>query len=134
MQYHWKNHMWNIISCLILPKSLTYLFIAVIYKYHWSDSSYRKWNRKFTGPLLLLLLLLWTTTLMRACVTHLTKHLSRDYATYWIGWLEDESAVWNIQIDTKKYFDTWFYRCFVMMLDADTRYSIGDTIMRRYQK
>ena len=28
------------------------------------------------------------------------KHLSRDYA---IEWLEDESAVWDIQIDTKKY-------------------------------
>ena len=63
--------MWNIISCLILPKSLTYLFIAVIYKYHWSDSSYRKWNRMFTGPSFLLLLLHWTMMLMRAYVTHL---------------------------------------------------------------
>ena len=51
------------------------------------------------------------------------KHLSRDYATYWIEWLEDESAVWDIQIDTK------------MTLDADAHYSIGDTIMRRrYQE
>ena len=33
------------------------------------------------------------------------KHLSRDYATHGIEWLEDESAVWDIQIDTKKYFD-----------------------------
>ena len=71
MQYHWKNHMWNIISYLIIPKSLTYLLIAFIYKYHWSD-------RKFTRPLLLLLVFLlnnnscenWTTTLMRAYVTH----------------------------------------------------------------
>ena len=31
------------------------------------------------------------------------KHLSRDYA---IEWLEDESAVWDIRIDTKKYFNT----------------------------
>jgi len=28
------------------------------------------------------------------------KHLSRDYATRWIKWLEDESAVWDIQIRT----------------------------------
>ena len=42
--------------CLILPKSLTCLFIAVIYKYHWWDSSYRKWNRGFTGLSLLPLL------------------------------------------------------------------------------
>ena len=62
------------------------------------------------------------------------KHLSRDYATRWIKWLEDESAVWDIQIDTKKYFDTWFYRCFVMMRDADTQYSIGDTTMKKYQE
>ena len=59
------------------------------------------------------------------------KHLSRDYATRWIKWLEDESAVWDIQIDTKKYFDTWFYRCFVMMRDADTQYSIGNTTIKR---
>ena len=66
--------MWNIISSiyLILPKSLTYLFIAVIYKYHWWDNSYRKWNRKFTWLSLLLLLLHWTTTLTRACITYLT--------------------------------------------------------------
>ena len=64
--------LWNIILsiCLILPKSLTCLFIAVIYKYHWWDSIYRKWNRRFTGLSLLLLLFLlhWTTTLMRVCV------------------------------------------------------------------
>ena len=90
--------LWNIILslCLILPKSLTCLFIAGIYKYHWWDSIYRKWNKRFTGHhyyhsysycieqrrlwerashlslLLLLFLLRWRTTLMRVCVTHLT--------------------------------------------------------------
>ena len=39
MQYCWKNHMWNIILniCLILPKSLTYLFIAVIFLCYYND-------------------------------------------------------------------------------------------------
>ena len=34
----------------------------------------------------------------------------------------------------KRHFDTWLYRWFVMMLDADTQSSTGDTIMRRYQE
>ena len=153
MQYHWKNHMWNIISCLIIPKSLTYLFIVFIYKYccHLQVSLIR---RKVYGTIVIAALIpieqqrFWelnndahesvrhTFNCEALCCynnypfTHSNadvKHSSRDQATwltmYWIEWLEDESAVWDIQIDTK------------MMLDADAQYSIGDTIMRRrYQE
>ena len=53
--------LWKIILsiCLILSKSLTCLFIAIICKYHWWDRIYRKWNRRFTRLLLLLFLLLY---------------------------------------------------------------------------
>ena len=62
--------MWNIISCLILPKSLTYLFIAVIYKYHWSDSSsdssYRKWiTLKFRVTIMTVIL---HTAMLISCI------------------------------------------------------------------
>ena len=33
------------------------------------------------------------------------KYLSGDCIMYCIKWLEDDSAVWDIQIDTRKYFD-----------------------------
>ena len=152
--------MWNIISsiCLILPKSLTYLFIVVIYKYHWWDNIYGKWNKRFIGLSLLLLLLLshWTTTLMRTCVTYLTLKfcvtmmtillyttmlisniclgttliielnglkMTQLFGTFWL--------ILGIQNDTWKYFDTWLYIVFVMMLDADNWYCTGNSITRR---
>ena len=46
------------------------------------------------------------------------KHLSGDHIIYWIEWLEDDSAVWDIQIDTRKYFDTLSYIYLMLMLDA----------------
>ena len=46
------------------------------------------------------------------------KHLSGDHIIYWIEWLEDDSAVWDIQIDTRKYFDTLLYIYLILMLDT----------------
>ena len=37
------------------------------------------------------------------------NYLSGDYIMHWIEWLEDDSAVWDIQIDTRKHFDTLSY-------------------------
>ena len=71
---------------LILPKSLTCLFIAVIYKYHWWDSSYRKWNRGFTGLSLLPSLCHCTSqpALVQICTDTNDSHKRFELLTFWL--------------------------------------------------
>ena len=87
-----------------------------------SDSSYRKWiTLKFRVTIMTVLL--HTAMLISSiCLgTTLLNGLKMN-------------QLFDIRIDTKKYLNTWLYRCFVMMLDADTQYSIGNTTMKKYQE
>ena len=130
--WYFPNH-W--LTCLLLYSNITdetvfagkeieclrdhhyyYYDLYYYYNYHYIGQ-WRLWERALYIKIGSSVLLWWLFSYTQQC-WYQAFAWGLNYTLNWMSWRW--LSYLGIQIDTRKYFDTWLYICFVMMLDADT--------------